>query len=162
MVIARTQKLVAATVMLAASASCGAQQTPVRQLDESVLREYAGVYEWDRDAFVYLQPWSELGGTNQLVAFDESGEVRTLYPEDRDHFFAGPGAAISSPVESRIEFQRDASGQIAWLTWRRNGSPPRTARRVDNENREDVRFANGDVRLAGTLSSRRVGAGSYR
>ena len=158
MVIARTQKLVAATVMLAASASCGAQQTPVRQLDESVLREYAGVYQWDRDAFVYLQPWSELSGTNQLVAFDESGEVRTLYPEDRDHFFAGPGAAISSSVESRIEFQRDASGQIASLTWRRNGSPPRTARRVDIENREDVRFANGDVRLAGTLISPKNGA----
>jgi pimeloyl-ACP methyl ester carboxylesterase len=145
-----TQRFVVATATVGLSASCGAQQAPVH-LDESVLHEYAGVYQWDRDAFVYLQLWSELSGTNQLVAFDESGEVRTLYPSDRDRFFAGPGAAISSSVESRIDFQRNAAGQIAALIWRRNGLPPRTAQRVDIEKREGVGFANGDVRLAGTL-----------
>src|SRR2546423_3934720 len=143
--------VVFATALFGLSASCSAQRTPVRPLDENVLRQYAGVYQWNRDAFVYLQLWNELSGTNQLVAFDESGEVRTLYPTDGDHFFAGPGAAISTSVESRIDFQRDASGKIASLTWRRDGSPPRVAHRVDIENREDVRFANGDVRLAGTV-----------
>src|SRR5437868_4814023 len=147
-----TLRLVAAIVMLGNSASCAAQQTPVvRPLDEKVLREYSGVYQWSPDSLVYLQLWSELSGTNQLVAFDESGEVRTLYPTGGDHFFAGPGAAISSSVESRIDFQRDAAGQIASLIWRRDGTPPRIARRVDIEKREEVRFTNGDVRLAGTL-----------
>ena len=120
--------VVFATVISGLSASCRAQRTTVRPLDENVLRQYAGVYQWNRDAFVYLQLWNELSGTNQLIAFDESGEVRTLYPTDGDRFFAGPGAAISTSVESRIEFQRDASGKISSLTWRRDDSRRRPFR----------------------------------
>jgi uncharacterized protein len=120
--------------------------------DESVLREYAGVYQSAQRSFLYLQLWNELAGTNQLVAFDESGEVRTLYPRRRDHFVAGPGAAVSTTVESRIRFQRNATGEIASLTWDRDGSS-RTAERVEIHKREDVSFSNGDVQLAGTLIS---------
>ncbi len=129
------------------------QGPPTRTVDEASLREYSGVYHWETKSFVYLQLWSELSGRNQLVAFDESGEVRTLHPTEPDRFFAGPGAAVPDAVESRIEFQRDASGRIASLTWSRDGVPARTARRVDIERREDVRFSNGDVQLAGTLIS---------
>lgn len=120
------------------------------------LREYTGVYRWGPDAFVYLQLWNEFTGfdkPSQLVAFDESGDVRTLYPTDRDQFTAGPGAAVPTPIESRIEFERDASGRITSLTWQRQGAAPRRAERVESETREDVRFSNGDVRLAGTLLS---------
>ena len=120
---------------------------------ERALREYAGTYQWGPDAFLYLQLWGELSGRNELVAFDESGEVRTLYPTARDRFVAGPGAAVPSPVESTIEFQRDGGGRIASLTWTRGGVPARIGRRVDIEHREEVRFSNGDVRLAGTLIS---------
>ncbi len=127
------------------------QRPSIRPVEEARLREYAGAYRWDPNAFVYLQMWSELSGSNQLVAFDESGEVRTLYPTEPDRFFAGPGAALPDAVESRIEFQRDGGGRITSLTWSRDGAPPRTARRVDIERREDVRFSNGDVQLAGTL-----------
>jgi pimeloyl-ACP methyl ester carboxylesterase len=132
-------------------------QTPaVRAVDEKVLREYAGVYRWGPDAFVYLQLWNEFVGFDkpgQLVAFDESAEVRTLYPTDPDRFFAGPGMALSTSVESRIEFQRDPAGKIVSLTWQREGNDLRTARRVESETHEDVRFANGAVQLAGTLYS---------
>jgi dienelactone hydrolase len=129
-------------------------QTPaIREIDEAIRREYAGVYQWDRDSFLYLQIWPELTGTKQLVAFDETGELRTLYPTAPDRFFTGPGAAVREPVESRIEFQRADSGKIASLTWSREGAPARTARRVDIERREDVRFSNGNVQLAGTLIS---------
>jgi pimeloyl-ACP methyl ester carboxylesterase len=122
-------------------------------LDEKLLREYAGVYRWDPNAFLYLQLWNEFTGTNQLTAFDESGEVRTLYPDDRDRFVAGPGAAVPGSVESRIEFQRNPSGTITGLTWQREGSPPRVAHRVNIERRQDVSFRNGDIQLAGTLIS---------
>src|SRR4030088_2415571 len=78
--------------------ACSIPQSPtVRSIDETTLREYTGVYQWRSNAFVYLQMWNEFSGftkPSQLVAFDESGEVRTLYPLDRDQFFAGPGAAI--------------------------------------------------------------------
>jgi hypothetical protein len=123
-------------------------------VDENVLREYAGVYQWNPNAFVYLQLWNEFSGfakPSQLIAFDESGELRTLYPTDRDRFFTGPGVAISASIESRIEFQRDATGTIASLTWQREGAPPRTARRVEIEKHEDIHFSNGDIQFAGTL-----------
>jgi pimeloyl-ACP methyl ester carboxylesterase len=139
-----------ATALLGVVIARSALQTPaVRSVEDKVLREYAGVYQWEPNAFVYLQPWMELN--NQLVAFDESGEVRTLYPTDHDRFFAGPGAAVPASIESRVEFHRDASGKIASLTWQREGAPPRIARRVDIEKHEDVRFSSGDIQLAGTL-----------
>jgi pimeloyl-ACP methyl ester carboxylesterase len=129
-----------------------ALQTPaVRPLEEKVLREYAGVYQWAPDAFVYLQMWNEFTGENQLVAFDESGDVRTLYPTDHDRFFAGPGAAIPASIESRVEFQRDATGRITSLEWQREGATPRVAWRVEIERHEDVRFSSGGIDLAGTL-----------
>ena len=148
--------LVSALVLAAAAGTAitrSLQRPSTVTLDEAKLAEYAGAYQWAPNAFVYLQKWAELSGKNQLVAFDESGEVRTLYPTATDQFFAGPGAAIPEAIESRIEFQRDAGGRITALTWSREGAQVRTARRVDTERREDLRFSNGDVQLAGTLVS---------
>ena len=147
------------SVLLATPSTPSLGQAPtVSNVGDGVLREYAGTYQWGRDAFLYLQLWSELTGTNQLVAFDESGEVRTLYPTGRDRFFAGPGAAIPATIESTVQFQRDGSGSITSLTWRRDGGSERIARRVEIEKREDVRFSNGNVGLAGTLISPSSGA----
>jgi dienelactone hydrolase len=143
--------LIVLTALLGTLIARSFQSPAIRTVDEASLREYAGTYEWDRNAFLYLQVWSELAGTNQLVAFDENGELRTLYPTERDRFFAGPGAAVPTTVESRIGAQRDAQGKIVSLTWSREGAPARTARRVDIERREEVRFSNGDVQLVGTL-----------
>jgi uncharacterized protein len=126
------------------------QAPAIRSVEEKVLREYAGVYQWAPDAFVYLQMWNEIT-TNRLVAFDESGNVSTLYPTDRDRFFAGAVAAVPASIESHVEFERDSNGKVTWLTWRRDGVPPRIARRVDIERHENVRFSNGDVQLAGML-----------
>jgi hypothetical protein len=144
-----TLRTVVLAIALASPIGCAAQQTAA----ENALREYVGVYQLDRDEFVYLQVWGELTGKNQLVAFYESGEVRTLFRTARDHFFAGPGTADSSSVQARIDFQRDASGKITALIWRREGDSARVAKRVDIEQREDINFTNGDVKLAGTLIS---------
>jgi pimeloyl-ACP methyl ester carboxylesterase len=153
----RAWALIGATVaaaILSAIVVRSAFQTPaVRSVDEKILREYAGAYQWKQDAFLYLQLWREFTGTNQLVSFDESGEVRTLFPTDRDRFFAGPGIAVPGSIESRIEFQRDNAGKIISLTWRHHSAGPRIARRADIEKREDVRFRSGDIQLAGTLIS---------
>lgn len=143
-----------APALLAAMIELAAPQLPaVSPMDEKILREYAGVYQWEPNAYIYLQMWSEVTGKNQLVAFDESGEVRALYPTENDRFFAGPGASVSSAIESRINFERDAKGRIVALTWRRDGSGSRTARRLEIEKRQDVTFSNGGVYLAGTLIS---------
>src|SRR6478735_8358153 len=146
----------AAPALLVAAFAAGQAAAPSGVADEDVLRQYAGVYRWAPDAFVYLQLWDEFSGfgqPRQLVAFDESGDVRTLYPLDGDRFFAGPGMAVATSVESRIELQRDSSGAITSLTWTRAGEQPRTAVRAETERREDVVFSNGSVHLAGTLIS---------
>ncbi len=136
------------------AAGPGDRQAPaVRGVDETVLREYTGVYRWDDNTYLYLQMWDEFSGfgkPKQLVAFDESGDVRVMYPTAADQFFTGPGAATASSVESRIDVQREKA-QPTILTWRRSGSPSRTARRVAIEQHESVQFSNGDIRLAGTL-----------
>jgi pimeloyl-ACP methyl ester carboxylesterase len=143
----------ALAVVLGTMIARSALQSPaVRSVDEEVLREYEGVYQWGPNAFMYLQLWNEFTGTNQLVAFDESGEVRTLYPTDGDRFFTGPGAAVSTGIESRIEFRR-AGDKITSFMAQRDDASSRVARRVDIEKRENVQFSNGDVQLAGTLIS---------
>src|SRR5262249_19037935 len=139
---------VALTIWAIASTQTAPQVPFVQAVGEKALGEYAGVYQWGENAFVYLQLWSEFTGTNQLVAFDESGEVRTLYPTERDRFFTGPGAAVQSSVESHVEFQRDVAGKIISMQWRRENAPARIARRVEIEQQEEVRFANGSVQLA--------------
>ena len=144
-------------VMLAPLVGAGilrsVQVPAIRPVDEATLRAYAGVYQWEPSGFLYLQLWSELSGSNQLVAVDERGDVRTLYPTEPDRFFAGPGAAVSDAIASRIEFQRDRAGSPVSLTWSRASAPARHARRVNIERHEDVRFSNGEVQLAGTLIS---------
>jgi pimeloyl-ACP methyl ester carboxylesterase len=142
---------VATALVVTPIAPAACQNPALGSVDEKVLREYAGAYQWEQDAFLYLQLWNEFTGKNQLVSFDESGEVRTLFSTDRDRFFTGPGAAVTAPVESRVEFQRDASGKITSLTSRRGAAATRVARRVDIERREDLVFSNGAIQLAGTL-----------
>jgi dienelactone hydrolase len=152
--------LVLLTVLLGTLLARSLQNPIIRTADAATLREYVGVYQWGPNAFLYLQLWPELTATNQLVALDETGDVRALYVTQPDRFVAGPSAAVPTPVESRIEFQRDPTGRITSLTWARDSAPTKKAQRVDIERRADVRFSNGDVRLAGTLISP-VGQGPY-
>lgn len=148
------------TIVMETATARSQRPSAVSAIDEAALREYAGVYRWGPNAFVYLQMWNEFSGfsnPSELVAFDESGEVRTLYPTDRDRFFAGPGMAVRTSIESRVEFQRDGTGKIASLTWHRDGAATRTAERVEVEKREDIRFSNSGVQLTGMLISPTTG-----
>ena len=149
----RTALGLAVAALLGAGVAWSAFQGPtVRAVDPRLQREYAGAYQWDGGGYVYLQLWSEFG-TPQLGAFDESGEVRALHRTDHDRFFTGPGMALASSVESRVEFQRDAAGRTVSMTWQRDAHPARLARRAAIEKHEEVRFRNGDIELAGTLIS---------
>lgn len=147
-----------ATVILLGSPVCAEAQAPsVRPLSEEDLRAYEGVYRWGSNDFVYLQIWNEFTGKSDLVAFDESGDVRVLYPTDQDVFFTGPGAAVPSAVESLIRFRRDGDRRVTELQWRSEGAAPRIARRVDAEKSTEVRFRSADVELTGTLTSPAAG-----
>lgn len=137
------------TLLVVVSGCSGAPA--VQSTDEATLHEYSGAYEWGGNGVLYVQPWNELTGTTEHVAFDESGDLRVLYPLGGDRFFAGPGAAVSDERESEIEFRRDAEGSIISLVWARAGAEAREARRVRLDEQDKVTFANGDIRLAGTL-----------
>jgi pimeloyl-ACP methyl ester carboxylesterase len=129
-----------------------ARHPAIHRVDESALRAYEGAFRWDDGGYVYLQLWNEFAGDNELVAFDESGEVRTLYPLGTDRFFAGPGAAVPSSIESRITFERHADGEIKRMTWNReDAARRRTAQPAGTERTEAVRFSNGSIALAGGL-----------
>ena len=150
-----------AVVFITGTALRPAPQAPAAlSVDEKTLREYTGVYRWQDKGFVYLQIWNELAGKDQLVAFDESGWVRTLYPTGGGRFITGPGAAIAIPVESQVEFQRDGNGKIVSLSWKHTGAAARSAHWVEIEKREEVRFPSGNLRLTGTLIAPTTG-GKY-
>jgi pimeloyl-ACP methyl ester carboxylesterase len=152
----------AAAALLGLVVARMARQTPaVRAVGEAELREFTGVYQWRADAFVYLQIWPEFSGfaaPGQLVAFDESGDVRVLYPTDRDRFFTSPAAADPSSIESRVEFRRDPAGALTSMAWQRDGQPVSIARRVEMERHDRVRFTSGDLHLGGTLITPIAGA----
>src|SRR5262245_26190042 len=91
-------RLFVALLIIATPLALSALQAPaVEAVDENVLRQYAGVYQSDADGFFYLQLWNEFSGFDkpgQLVSFNESGEVRVLFPTATDRFFTGPAVAI--------------------------------------------------------------------
>ena len=63
-----------AAVLLGGMVAVSAPQAPaVRSMDEKLLREYAGVYQWQKDAFLYLQLWGELS--------DGKNSSRSMNPE---------------------------------------------------------------------------------
>ena len=133
--------------------------------DPKALAEYAGAYQVGADRFAYLQPWIELG-EDHLTWFDESGEIRGLYPADRDQFDIGPAAGVPEPVEARVTFHRGPKGEIKGFARRPVGdggaaaAGPLEAKRVHLWDETDLVFRNGDVTLAGTLMTP-AGAGRH-
>jgi pimeloyl-ACP methyl ester carboxylesterase/protein-tyrosine-phosphatase len=103
-----------------------------------------GAYRWESGGFVDVLVWEELG-PGQLVAFDDRGWVRALTPTGAGTFTAGRSIAVPEPVGAHVRFERQT------LVWEAEGQPPRVARRSEDSRVEDVGFANGDTRLAGTL-----------
>ena len=133
-------------------------------LDPKALAEYTGAYQIGADRFAYVQPWDELGGDHPMW-FDESGEIRALYPVAPDQFVVGPAASLPAPAEARVTFTRGPDGAIAGLVRRPLGGAaaaagPIEAKRVRLWNETDLVFKDGDVTLAGTLTAPQ-GAGRH-
>lgn len=79
-----------------------------------------------------------------------TGEARALYPSGKREYHSGPGWSGETPVEVRVTFEEDASGEITGLTWRREGGEAERARKL--ELREDVfTFPSDELTLRGKL-----------
>jgi hypothetical protein len=111
----------------------------------------SGAYRWESGGFVEILPWEELG-PGRIVAFDDQGWVRALTPAGPLAFTAGRSVAVPEPVGARVTFEAEGADSPATaLVWEADGRPPRTARRVADHRAEEVGFASGTTRLAGTL-----------
>ena len=93
-------------------------------MDEKILREYAGVYRWDRTLRVSadVERVERVCQPGQLVAFDESGESGRYIRPIAIGSSPVPASRFRPAIESRIEFIRDGTGDRS-LTWRRDGAP---------------------------------------
>ena len=80
-----------------------------------------------------------------------SGHLRALFPTAADRFVAGPLFLVPTPAEITVKFERDGSGAVSVLRWQEATGPARRAPSIAYR-REDVRFTNGGVTLAGTLT----------
>jgi dienelactone hydrolase len=117
---------------------------------------FTGTYRLDDGRIVHLRPWVELG-IDGLLAFDFTGaRLRALFPSSPTTFISGPSLLVTNPVESVVSFRTPQAGGPAELTWRSAGKAV-AGKRVPLREVE-VAFANGDVRLAGTLILPETGA----
>jgi hypothetical protein len=100
------------------------QGPSIRTVDEASLREYAGVYQWGPNAFVYLQIWSELSGTNQLSAFDESGEVRTCIRRNQIVSSRDPAPRFRTRSSRESSFNAVPAARLSRSPGRATTRPP--------------------------------------
>ena len=98
-------------VIGACSVAAFGQHEAAEMTQNSEPREFTGTYQSGPNAYLYMQIWNELSGTPRLVAFDESGTVRSLYPEGNGRFVAGTKAGVRDPVESTIQLSATPTGK---------------------------------------------------
>jgi pimeloyl-ACP methyl ester carboxylesterase len=88
----------------------------------------------------------------QLLYLDqEANRIGILYAIDRDTFVSGPSLVAGYPVEVTMTFEHAADGHVTSLVWQPTKGQSQHATRKPFYTAEEVIFANGDVRLAGTL-----------
>lgn len=122
--------------------------TKTQEIDKETLHAYEGVYRLSPTKHVYIQVLDALG--DNLVYFDDTGEIRALYPRSTDTFTAGPGLFLPFPLETRLRFYAEGDS-AAGMVWERPDSAALRLGRVAHYPREEITFKNGDVELAGDL-----------
>jgi len=128
-------------------------------LDAKTLDQYAGYYQIGRDSYVYIwrpdardTPTGIMYSVRDLSNPDHrSGN---LFPVSETAFVVGPGRWVPYPVEINAVFIKNKKGQVTGLKWQPIGSSGLIGRKVKPHlyDEEEVKFSNGNVTLAGTLS----------
>ncbi len=117
-----------ASIVVAMLSTATSEALPV-PLDPSPL---CGTYRWDSGGFVDVLVWDELG-PGRLVAFDDQGWVRALFPSGARAFTAGRSVAVPEPIEARARFEpADAAVPAHTLVWEAEGRSRRVAARVED------------------------------
>ncbi len=127
-------------------------------LDSSILDQYVGEYKIGKDSYVLINrpsPGEPSSGIMYSLRDSSSPELRSgnLFPTSETTFVAGPARWVPYPVEIKVNFVKNKQGEII-LKWKPSDSRETTGRKVKPHlhDEEEVKFQNGDVTLAGTLS----------
>ncbi|MGI8640479.1 MAG: alpha/beta hydrolase family protein [Pyrinomonadaceae bacterium] len=120
-------------------------------VDSKIFDQYVGDYQIGRDKYI------SIGQTNYPtvgIVFTESDTNRfgQLFPTSETTFFGGTARLVPYPVEINVTFVKNKQGRVTALKWKPKGFAERTAKKVKLFNQEEVKFSNGDVTLAGTLT----------
>ena len=126
-------------------------------LDAKVLDQYAGDYQIGRDRYISVQRTSI--PTAGILFTERSPSNPThrsgkLFPISETTFVTGPGRFMPYPVEIKATFVKNEQGEVTALKWNPTGGSEIIGNKVKLHlsNEEEVKFSNGDVSLAGTLS----------
>lgn len=107
----------------------------------------AGAYRTPDDELLILV----VNGQDTVrVMSPESGQTRTLFMIDIDHFESGEGWRSQEPVTLRGEVRRNAAGGVSALIWQPEGGEEIEIERLPLRESE-VYFASGELTLRGLL-----------
>ena len=121
-------------------------------IEPQLLTNLYGIYQVNPDRFIWVGKFGEFGA-DQFFFDSASGRFGPLYPSSETAFFSGQ-AIISPffPVDVRITFTKNRNGAVTGLTYNQSGLLRVSARRI-RLRQEEVNFRNGDVTLAGKLTT---------
>ncbi len=131
----------------------------IAQVNPALYDEYAGGYELEPGRMVFVRRGDRLASKAPFVVerswlqfVESTGRTRLLFPSSQSEFFAGSAYTLPAPVTLRVKFVRDGSGRVTGMHWREaNDTAEVYAARTNRYRAEEVRFASGDVSLAGRL-----------
>jgi len=121
-------------------------------IEPQLLTNLYGIYQVNLDRFIWIGKFGEFGA-DQFFLDSASGRFGPLYPSSETALFSGQ--AIMSPffpIDVRITFTKNRNGEVTGLIYNQSGLPSVSAGRV-RLRREEVNFRNGNVTLAGTLTT---------
>jgi pimeloyl-ACP methyl ester carboxylesterase len=127
------------------------QMIHLTAIDPAKLAAYRGAYQVGPMHFIWVAPFHEFGDGLFFVD-SKSGRLGPLYPESATSFFSGQ-AIISPlfPIDVRVTFQAKVDSAVSELVFRQGTLHEMHGVKLPVR-MEDVRFQNGAVTLAGTLT----------
>jgi pimeloyl-ACP methyl ester carboxylesterase len=117
------------------------------KVDPKVFSFYVGDYSLGANRLLVIG--RTLATLNYLEP--DSGRTGPLIPLSETEYFAGPSQGISAPIELRVKFLKNTSGEVTGIVWNRNGLPEVTALKTKLYQEEAVQFHSNSVALSGTL-----------
>ena len=127
-------------------------------LEDTIFDQYVGEYQIGHGSYVSISrppPGEPSAGIQYTVHNLSNPNQRSgnLFPISEGAFVAGPGRWVPHPVEINAAFFKNEKGEVV-LKWKPIDSAEVVGNKVKPHlwDEEEVKFSNGNITLAGTLS----------